>query len=112
MEQDYWRDSSVVSGNFTTIPEHFKNNGYYSVGMGKIFHPGSASGNDDKDYSWSEDVWSSSTFRRNWGSVWNDESWRSIGKLTALLGMSTLWPYIKFVSILTSATIRTSQLAE
>ena len=27
-----------VGGNFTTIPQHFKDNGYMSVGMGKIFH--------------------------------------------------------------------------
>ena len=28
-------------------------NGYVSIGMGKIFHPGAPSGNDDKAYSWS-----------------------------------------------------------
>lgn len=27
-----------VGGNFTTIPQYFKENGYLSVGMGKIFH--------------------------------------------------------------------------
>ena len=27
-----------VGGNFTTIPQYFKQNGYMSVGMGKIFH--------------------------------------------------------------------------
>lgn len=36
-----------LGGNFTTIPEYFKLNGYISAGMGKIFHPGSASGGDD-----------------------------------------------------------------
>jgi len=46
----YWRK---VGGNFTTIPQYFKQNGYYSVGMGKIFHPGSASDNDDP-ISWSD----------------------------------------------------------
>ena len=45
----YWRD---VGGNFTTIPQYFKNNGYVSAGMGKIFHPGDASNNDDP-MSWS-----------------------------------------------------------
>ena len=35
-----------VGGNFTTIPEYFKQNGYRTIGMGKIFHPGElASGN-------------------------------------------------------------------
>ena len=37
----YYRD---VSGNFTTIPEFFRLQGYYTAGMGKIFHPGHASG--------------------------------------------------------------------
>jgi iduronate 2-sulfatase len=32
-----------------TLPQHFKNNGYYSVGMGKIFHGGL-----DDAQSWSE----------------------------------------------------------
>lgn len=61
----YWRK---VGGNYTTIPELFKNNGYHTVGNGKIFHPGHASGanqqpripgmspkGDDAPYSWSED---------------------------------------------------------
>lgn len=42
-----------VGGNFTTLPEYFKQNGYTSIGMGKIFHPGKASGHDDP-ISWSE----------------------------------------------------------
>ncbi|XP_060581896.1 iduronate 2-sulfatase-like [Ruditapes philippinarum] len=42
-----------VGGNFTTLPEYFKMNGYRAVGMGKIFHPGPASGGDDP-ISWSE----------------------------------------------------------
>ena len=35
-----------------TLPQHFKNNGYHVVGMGKVYH----SGLDDKP-SWSEPVW-------------------------------------------------------
>ena len=46
---EYWRQYT----NATTIPQYFKENGYVSVGMGKIFHPGAPSGNDDIDYSWS-----------------------------------------------------------
>ena len=46
---EYWRDYT----NATTIPQYFKENGYISVGMGKIFHPGPPSGNDDRAYSWS-----------------------------------------------------------
>ncbi len=46
---EYWRTTT----NATTIPQYFKENGYISVGMGKIFHPGAPSGNDDRNYSWS-----------------------------------------------------------
>ncbi|KAK2588799.1 hypothetical protein KPH14_001674 [Odynerus spinipes] len=48
----YWRD---VIDNFTTLPEHLKNNGYNTMSIGKIFHPGISSNNsDDSPYSWSE----------------------------------------------------------
>ena len=40
---EYWQDYT----NATTIPQYFKEN------MGKIFHPGPPSGNDDNKYSWS-----------------------------------------------------------
>ena len=33
----YWREAA---GNFTTLPQHFKENGYFSASVGKIFHPG------------------------------------------------------------------------
>lgn len=47
----YWRDTV---GNFTTIPQHFKQNGYYTHSIGKIFHPGISSNfTDDAKYSWS-----------------------------------------------------------
>ena len=60
-----WRNNS---GNFTTIPEYFKNRGYLTAGIGKIFHPRFASGEipddpsscpvcrggHDADYSWTE----------------------------------------------------------
>jgi len=44
----YFRTSG---GNFTTLPQYFKENGYSTAGMGKIFHPGPW--NDDIKYSWS-----------------------------------------------------------
>lgn len=47
----YWR--STV-GNFTTIPQHFKENGYYTYSIGKVFHPGISSNfSDDAEFSWS-----------------------------------------------------------
>ncbi|CAG2213195.1 IDS [Mytilus edulis] len=41
-----------VGGNFTTIPQYFKSKGYETAGMGKIYHPGVASNNNDP-LSWS-----------------------------------------------------------
>lgn len=47
----YWRD---IVGNFTTLPQHFKENGYYTHSIGKVFHPGISSNfSDDAKYSWS-----------------------------------------------------------
>ena len=46
----YWRH---VGGNFTTLPQYFKNHGYLTIGMGKIFHPGAAASGNDDPISWS-----------------------------------------------------------
>ncbi|TGZ50219.1 Uncharacterized protein DBV15_11577 [Temnothorax longispinosus] len=49
---NYWRDEA---GNYTTLPEHLKNNGYTTMSIGKVFHPGiSSNGSDDSPYSWTE----------------------------------------------------------
>ena len=82
----YWRD---VGGNFTTIPQLFKDHGYLTIGIGKIFHPGHASGagpgpdgnkaaGDDGLFSWStpsyhapsSDYWSSAGPCRGCGNSW------------------------------------------
>ncbi|CAD1479234.1 unnamed protein product [Heterotrigona itama] len=48
----YWRKDI---GNFTTLPQHLKSNGYITKSIGKVFHPGISSNNsDDNPYSWSE----------------------------------------------------------
>ncbi|XP_004686025.1 PREDICTED: iduronate 2-sulfatase [Condylura cristata] len=47
----YWR---VHAGNFSTIPQYFKENGYVTASVGKVFHPGiSSNHSDDSPYSWS-----------------------------------------------------------
>uniref|UniRef100_A0A4X1SVW1 Iduronate 2-sulfatase n=1 Tax=Sus scrofa TaxID=9823 RepID=A0A4X1SVW1_PIG len=47
----YWR---AHAGNFSTIPQYFKQNGYVTVSVGKVFHPGiSSNHSDDSPYSWS-----------------------------------------------------------
>nr|CAD7401951.1 unnamed protein product [Timema poppensis] len=48
----YWRD---VAGNFTTLPQYFKQHGYHTMSVGKVFHPGvSSNWSDDQPYSWSQ----------------------------------------------------------
>jgi iduronate 2-sulfatase len=48
----YWRK---FTGNFTTLPQYFKNNGYHTYSIGKVFHPGESSNfTDDYPDSWSE----------------------------------------------------------
>ncbi|KAH8239781.1 hypothetical protein KR032_007786 [Drosophila birchii] len=47
----YWRS---FTGNFTTLPQYFKEHGYYTYSCGKVFHPGLSSNNtDDYPLSWS-----------------------------------------------------------
>ena len=43
---EYWRTVPDAT-NATTIPQYFKENGYISIGMGKLFHPGTPGGNND-----------------------------------------------------------------
>lgn len=55
----YWRDTI---GNFTTIPQYFKSNGYTTYSIGKVFHPGKSSNfTDDYPYSWSNTTFHPST---------------------------------------------------
>ncbi|XP_068181528.1 iduronate 2-sulfatase-like isoform X1 [Antennarius striatus] len=47
----YWR---VHAGNYSTMPQYFKSKGYFTMSVGKIFHPGVPSNyTDDYPYSWS-----------------------------------------------------------
>ena len=41
---DLYSNFRTVAANYTTIPEFFMHHGYKTHGMGKIFHPGHASG--------------------------------------------------------------------
>ena len=73
---EYWR----MTTNATSIPQYFKENGYISIGMGKIFHPGAPSGNDDEKYSWSPEglpyYHAPNTASRTYGSWHSFEGYR------------------------------------
>ncbi|XP_059059979.1 iduronate 2-sulfatase isoform X2 [Achroia grisella] len=48
---NYWR---TEVGNFTTIPQFYKENGFETYSVGKVFHPGASSNfTDDYPLSWS-----------------------------------------------------------
>ena len=71
----YWRNAG---GNFTTIPQFFKENGYITQGMGKIFHPGSSSHGDDP-ISWTKPYYHGTDFpvyndHRSWDAIPNNET--------------------------------------
>lgn len=51
-------------GNFTTMPQYFKQNGYETMSIGKVFHPGESSGkSDDFPLSWTTETFHPSTER-------------------------------------------------
>ena len=80
---EYWRNYT----NATTIPQYFKENGYISAGMGKIFHPGAANGLDDRAYSWSVPYYHAlgdfTTNFSSWHSFNTDDSNLQDGKIAA-----------------------------
>uniref|UniRef100_A0A1X7V7T7 Sulfatase N-terminal domain-containing protein n=2 Tax=Amphimedon queenslandica TaxID=400682 RepID=A0A1X7V7T7_AMPQE len=47
---EYWRTVPDAT-NATTIPQYFKENGYLTIGMGKIFHPGAPNGHPPFDHN-------------------------------------------------------------
>ena len=49
---EYWRERG---GNFSTLPQYFKERGFLTMGLGKIFHDGAASGDADVAFSWSSE---------------------------------------------------------
>ncbi|XP_077588827.1 iduronate 2-sulfatase [Stigmatopora nigra] len=59
--KSYWR---VHSGNYTTLPQYFKSQGYTTMSVGKVFHPGIASNfTDDYPYSWSIPAYHPASFK-------------------------------------------------
>ncbi|CAH1794527.1 unnamed protein product [Owenia fusiformis] len=76
---DYFR---TVGGDFTTIPQYFKQQGYRTLGMGKIFHGGSASGGNYDKVSWSDDeeFFTSPSDKKYWRKRFKMRSWAVVNK--------------------------------
>ena len=65
----YFRNAG---GNFTTIPQYFKQHGYRTFGMGKVFHDRVLASNYDDPPSWTEQYFHAPNFDY-WQS--HDKSW-------------------------------------
>lgn len=60
----YWRDGRCSTCR--SLPQHFRQSGYeYVVGIGKVFHIGSASGGQDENYnSWTQEFGTGPTIQQ------------------------------------------------
>ena len=71
------------NGDFMSMPQYFKSQGYGTYATGKIYH----TGHDDNGYSWTEDNYQAP---RNATAFWakgvfNDESWGAAGPDSKLI---------------------------
>ncbi|HEX3870227.1 MAG TPA: sulfatase [Pirellulales bacterium] len=63
-----------------TLPEHFKNHGYKSISLGKIFHQSEREPHEDPQ-SWSEPPWYHGTPNRSWFTKASEDYIASLKKL-------------------------------
>ena len=78
----YFRD---LGGNFTTIPQFFKEQGYKTIGMGKVFHDGEEATPGDDPLSWTEPYHRAkdnynTDYPWPWEGTDKSHSWRAITK--------------------------------
>ncbi len=74
-KERYFRTHNL---NFTTMPQYFKQHGYRTVGMGKVFHHGMQSGFDDPP-SWSEPFHLlNSSVKGRWIKI--DTTWTTVSR--------------------------------
>jgi len=67
-----------------SLPQHFKNNGYYTISNGKIFHH-----QDDMPDSWSENPWRPQGKNGNWRDYVTAENIKIAGSMDD----GRAWPY-------------------
>lgn len=88
-----------------SIPQHFKNNGYYTISNGKVFHH-----QDDILESWSEEPWSATSRNGNWRNYITHKNL----KVADSTSNGRAWPYESaevpdsayFDGLMTQKTIR------
>ncbi|ELU10818.1 hypothetical protein CAPTEDRAFT_174794 [Capitella teleta] len=68
----FFRD---VNPNLVTIPQYFRQNGYLTLGMGKVFHLMGLRGDHDDDFSWSMPMYrNGECFSEGW------DTWKAVSK--------------------------------
>lgn len=75
----YVRDKQGFE-NIVTMNQYFKNNGYYVLGSGKLYHPGQMGGHDTDPSNWSE-IYSDGTGSNATGGLteqWNNPKWAAM----------------------------------
>lgn len=75
----YVRDKQGFE-NIVTMNQYFKNNGYYVLGSGKLYHPGQMGGHDTDSFNWSE-IYSDGTGSNATGGLtgqWNNPKWAAM----------------------------------
>lgn len=68
----YYAEARVETPDAVTIPEHFKNNGYKTISVGKIFH----NAGDNEAKAWSETPYRHDHRKLEDGS-WTDQGWQN-----------------------------------
>ena len=68
----YYAQADVEASEIKTIPEHFKNNGYKTISIGKVFHTPA----DHEKRAWSETPFRLDHHRLDDGS-WSDQGWQN-----------------------------------
>ena len=68
----YYAQADVETPDLVTIPEHFKNNGYKTISIGKIFHTPA----DHEERAWSETPYRFDHHKLEDGT-WSDKGWQN-----------------------------------
>jgi iduronate 2-sulfatase len=68
----YYAQADVETPEAVTIPEHFKNHGYTTISIGKIFHTPA----DNEERAWSETPFRYDHHKQPDGS-WSDQGWQN-----------------------------------
>ncbi len=67
------------AGDFVTLPQYFKDNGYETFGMGKVFHRGPSRTNDDPP-SWTRPYYSHDEAEHDTKQYWRPKFWEAVSK--------------------------------